>query len=105
LPVFSRRLFAVPAPPYVINMDVNLPIHCGNVLVVPGDIILADDDGVVVIPASLAEKVAEAATENEEVEAFMRTKVEAGLRICDIYPPSPAMQQELAAFRARYRQA
>ncbi len=105
LPVFSRRLFAVPAPPHVINMDVNLPIQCGGVLVVPGDVILADDDGVVVIPPTLAEKVADAAVENEEVEAFMRTKVEAGMRICDIYPPSPAMQKELAEFRARYRRA
>jgi len=103
MPVFAQRLYAVPAPPYVVNMDVDLPIQCGATLVVPGDAILADDDGVVVVPKSLAEKVAEAGAENEEVEAFMRKKVEEGFRICDIYPPTPAVQKELTEFRARLR--
>lgn len=100
LPVFARCLHAAPAPPYLINTDVNLPIQCGGTLVLPGDVILADDDGAVVIPRALAPKVAEAGGQNEEMEAFIRSKVERGTAISDIYPLTPTLLQEFEEYRA-----
>ncbi len=86
LPVFAKYLSAAPNHPYLISTDVNLPVQCGGVLVLPGDVILADDDGVVVIPQSLAAKVAAGGTASEDMELFVRSRVEQGVSICDIYP-------------------
>ncbi|MBA47083.1 MAG: ribonuclease activity regulator RraA [Dehalococcoidia bacterium] len=65
---------------------VNIPISCGGVLVNPGDIILADDDGAVVVPISLAEKLAETATGHAEWEVFARKKLSEGGELREFYP-------------------
>src|SRR5258707_954563 len=54
---------------------VNVPIACGGVLVMPGDIIIADDDGAVVVPVQLAPELARKATEHVEWEEFSRLKL------------------------------
>ena len=66
--------------------DFNLPIGCGNVLVMPGDIIVADDDGVVVVPPRLVPKVIEIASEREEHEVFVRMKLREGGALNRYYP-------------------
>ena len=103
LPVFARGLDPVPCPYYVINTDANVPIQCGGVLVMPGDIILADSDGVVVIPPPLAPEVAKAGIEREELEAFIRVKVEKGASTLGFYPPSDETRREYEAYRASKR--
>lgn len=65
---------------------VNVPIACGGVTVVPGDIIMADDDGVIVLPPSMAEKVIADAQEHHEWEVFSREKLMQGAPLQRYYP-------------------
>jgi len=67
-------------------LDINVPIGCGDVAVFPGDIIVGDDDGVMVIPANLAETVAEEASKMELYEEFVTEKVSEGRSIIGLYP-------------------
>ncbi|AWT60343.1 MAG: ribonuclease activity regulator RraA [Solibacterales bacterium] len=66
--------------------DVNLPIGCGKVLVNPGDIIMADDGGAIVVPPVLIPKVLEIAGEREEHEVFARLKLQQGGALRSYYP-------------------
>lgn len=59
-------------------VDVNLPVSCGNVLVNPGDVIVGDDDGVVVVPKEIAEEVCEISVTQESKEEFLRDLLEQG---------------------------
>jgi len=67
-------------------LDINVPIGCGDVAVFPGDIIVGDDDGVMVIPAHLADTVAEAAEKMELYEEFVTERVLAGDPVIGLYP-------------------
>lgn len=67
-------------------IDINVPIGCGDVAVFPGDIILGDDDGVMVIPAHLAEEVAHECTEMTLFENFVLEQVQKGKSIVGLYP-------------------
>jgi regulator of RNase E activity RraA len=67
-------------------LDINVPIGCGDVAVFPGDIIVGDDDGVMVIPANIADTVAEEASKMELYEAFVTEKVSEGRSIIGLYP-------------------
>lgn len=69
-------------------VDFNVPIGCGGVAVYPGDIIVGDDDGVVVIPRHLADEVASHATDQEEMEVFILEQVRNGARLPGTYPPN-----------------
>ena len=68
---------------------VNVPIACGGVTVIPGDIIVADDDGVVVLPVAMAEKVIEEAQKHHEWEEFSRKKLMEGAPLQRYYPLHP----------------
>lgn len=73
----------------------NLDIQCGGVLVRPGDVLVGDDDGVVVVPSWLAEEALEHATEHEEVENYIKVKIKAeNVRPGKYYPPSPEVFDE-----------
>ena len=67
-------------------LDINVPIGCGDVAVFPGDIIVEDDDGVMVIPANIADTVAEEASKMELYEEFVTEKVSEGRSIIGLYP-------------------
>ena len=67
-------------------LDINVPIGCGDVAVFPGDVIVGDDDGVMVIPANVADKVAEEASKMELYEAYVTEKVMEGRPIIGLYP-------------------
>lgn len=67
--------------------EIQVPIACGDVAVYPGDIIVGDEEGVVVVPAHLAEEVAQTAAEMEEKEVFITDKIQAGASIVGVYPP------------------
>jgi regulator of RNase E activity RraA len=71
------------------------PIGCGGVAVFPGDVIVADGDGAVVIPAALVEDVAKAAVEQESLEGWIMREVEKGVPLPGLYPPN-------AETKARY---
>ena len=64
------------------------PIACGGVAVFPNDLIVADGDGAVLIPAALVDDVVEAAREQERLEAWIMGQVEAGVPLPRLYPPN-----------------
>ena len=78
-------------------LEVNVPIACGGTLVVPGDVIVGDAEGVLVIPAALAEEVARDALEQEHREAWALERVKAGESIRGIYPLSDGASPRLRA--------
>jgi regulator of RNase E activity RraA len=67
-------------------LDINAPIGCGGVPVYPGDIMVGDDDGVVCIPAHLAEEIAHEAVGMERYEDFVLEQVRSGATIVGLYP-------------------
>ncbi|MDN5789027.1 ribonuclease activity regulator RraA [Pseudorhodobacter sp.] len=67
-------------------LDINVPIACGDVAVFPGDVLVGDNDGVMVIPAHLAEEIAEVCAGMEAFEAFVLEEVLAGAPIIGLYP-------------------
>jgi regulator of RNase E activity RraA len=82
-------------------MDINVPIGCGDVAVFPGDVVVGDKEGVVVIPAHLADEVAAEAVEMTAFEDFVMEMVnEQGRTILGLYPPTEAQSQaDFAAWR------
>jgi regulator of RNase E activity RraA len=93
--------FGGPAP--LLNLarhhavDMNLPIGCGGVPVFPGDVLVGDREGVVVIPRHLAKEVALDAAEQERLEQFVIEEVRNGAPVIGTYPPK-------AAALARYQE-
>ena len=77
-----------------------VPIACGGVAVFPDDILVADDDGAVVIPAALLDEVVEAAVEQEKLEAWIVDEVRSGLQLPGLYPPNAETNARYAAFCA-----
>ena len=82
-------------------VDMNVPIGCGEVLVLPGDVVVGDAEGVVVIPSQFAEEIAHDAAEQERVEAFALDRVRAGEAITDLYPLADERRAEYEEWRAR----
>ncbi len=79
---------------------VNVPIACGGVMVLPGDIIIADDDGAVVVPATLAVELLGAAGKHAEWEDFSRMRLAQGGDLRKYYPLSEEARGEYEAWRA-----
>ncbi|SMF02487.1 Regulator of RNase E activity RraA [Xaviernesmea oryzae] len=67
-------------------LDINVPIGCGDVAVWPGDVVVGDNEGVVIIPAHLAEEVADEAVEMTTFEDFVTEQVLNGRSIIGLYP-------------------
>jgi regulator of RNase E activity RraA len=67
-------------------IDINVPIGCGDAPVFPGDVILGDGDGVIVIPAHLADEITEEAHEMTAFEDFVTEQVTGGMGIYGLYP-------------------
>ena len=82
-----------------VPMDIDVPISCGGVLVLPGDVLVGDDDGVIVVPARLVDEVAAAALAQEREEAYVLDKIRGGASIEDWYPMTPASRAEYEEFR------
>jgi regulator of RNase E activity RraA len=81
-------------------IDINVPIGCGDAPVFPGDVIVGDAEGVVVIPAHLAEEIAAEATEMTAFEDFVQEKVLEGRSILGLYPPTDEQSRsDFAAWR------
>lgn len=81
-------------------IDINVPIGCGDVAVWPGDVVVGDAEGVIVIPAGMADEVAAEATEMTVFEDFVQEKVLEGRSILGLYPPTEEQSRtEFAAWR------
>jgi len=82
-------------------LDINVPIGCGDVAVWPGDIVVGDGEGVIVIPAAIADEVAAEAVEMTAFEDFVIEQVNAGRSILGLYPPTDEQSRtDFAAWRA-----
>ena len=100
IPAYHQR----PAAPTNLTLhqpiDINLPIGCGDAPVFPGDVIVGDAEGVVVIPAHLADEVTVEAVEMAAFEDFVQEKVMQGSSILGLYPPTDEQSRiDFAAWR------
>ncbi|HWL84005.1 MAG TPA: ribonuclease activity regulator RraA [Roseomonas sp.] len=81
-------------------IDINVPIGCGDAPVFPGDVVVGDNDGVIIIPAHLADEIADEATEMTAYEDFVTEKVREGRTIRGLYPATDERNlEEFAAWR------
>jgi regulator of RNase E activity RraA len=83
----------------IVPFAVNVPIACGDTLVMPGDIIVADDDGATVVPVSLAPELVEKAQTHAEWEEFSRIKLSQGGHLRKYYPLSEEGRAEYEAWK------
>lgn len=82
-------------------IDINLPIACGDAPVFPGDVIVGDGEGVVVIPAHLADEIANEAVDMTAFEDFVTEEVNKGRSILGLYPATdPKTKTDFEAWRA-----
>jgi regulator of RNase E activity RraA len=81
-------------------LDINVPIGCGDVPVWPGDVVVGDGEGVVVLPAHLADEIASEAVEMTAFEDFVQEEVLKGRSILGLYPPTDEQSNiDFAAWR------
>lgn len=100
-PVFARGNAAPPSYASMIAADAQVPIGCGGVAVFPGDIVIGDTDGVVILPAAIAQEVARDAVEQDQLEAYVRMRVEGGDSIVGVYPPNEETKAAYLAWLAK----
>ena len=92
LPVFCAGPAAPATPAAHIPAETQAPVACGGVAVFPGDVLVGDGDGVVVIPEALVDEVAQGAVEQEAIEHFVMELVRAGRPVIGTYPPTEAVR-------------
>jgi regulator of RNase E activity RraA len=101
IPAYHQR----PAAPTNLTrhqaIDLNVPIGCGDAPVFPGDVVVGDAEGVVIVPAHLADEVADEAVEMTVFEDFVTEQVQRGRSILGLYPATDeATARDFAAWRA-----
>lgn len=95
LPVWCQGVAAPPSVAALTFVGWQEPVGCGGVAVIPNDVVVADADGAVVIPAALLAEVMAESVEQERMEAWILTEIAAGVPLPGLYPPN-------AETRARY---
>jgi regulator of RNase E activity RraA len=94
----------VAAPPSVAGLtfvDWQQPIGCGGVAVFPDDVIVADQDGAVVIPAAMVEEVVALAVEQERLEGWIMSEIERGVPLPGLYPANAETKARYEAWKAK----
>ena len=95
MPTFARAVNSTTRLSSFHVADLQVPIGCAGVAVYPGDVIVADADGVIVIPRHVAPEIAGPALEQERLESYLHTRVHAGEALWGVYPPN---EQTLAEY-------
>lgn len=99
LPIFTRGMSAGAFGERHIAMDLNVPIQCAGVLVMPGDVLVGDPSGVIVVPQALAAEVADKGYETDMRDTFSRMKVLEGVSVEEVFPLKPSYLPEYEAWR------
>ena len=99
LPVWCGGVAAPPSVAGLTFVGWQEPVGCGGVAVMPGDIVVADQDGAVVIPARLLDTVLAEGPEQERIEAWIIDEVARGVPLPGLYPMDAATKARYAAFR------
>jgi len=93
LPVWCNGVAAPPSVAGLTFVDWQRPIGCGGVAVFPGDVVVVDDDGAVLIPQALVDEIVKLAPEQEKLESWIMTQVIQGESLPGLYPPNEANKQ------------
>jgi len=104
MPVYARASHGATFRRMHMPVDQQVPIACAGVTVVPGDVIVGDEDGVVVVPAGLADEVAAEAEQQEFEEEWGMERVAAGETTDGCFPITPARRPEFEAWLAARRE-
>ena len=94
LQVYQRRGQASSVRPNLMSVDYQVPVRIGNVTIRPGDLLLGERHGILVIPAALAEEVVDAALAKQDLESFQRKLLLEGRSIYGVYPPDDDTKRE-----------
>ncbi len=101
LPVWCSGVAAPPSVAGLTFVAWQQPIGCGGVAVFPNDVVVADDDGAVLIPAALLDDVTTAAVEQERLEGWIMEQVDAGQALPGLYPPNEANKAAYQAWASK----
>lgn len=101
MPVYYRAAHATTSSVAHWAVDMQVPIGCAGILVMPGDVVVGDEEGVVVIPSAIVDDVARDAVRQEDVETFALERVRAHEPLRDLYPLRPSRQTEYEEWRER----
>jgi regulator of RNase E activity RraA len=104
LPVYHLSSHAATLQRLHLPLEIDVPVACAGVLVIPGDIIVGDAEGAVVIPAALVEEVARDAAVQEEEEMFAVERVDAGESSIGVFPLTDARRPEFEAWQQARRE-
>ena len=99
LPIWCSGVSAPPSVARMTFVDWQTPIGCGGVAVFPDDILVADQDGAVVIPQAMVQTVIDQGQEGEILEEWILDQVNAGRRLPGLYPPDEPTRAEFEAWR------
>jgi regulator of RNase E activity RraA len=99
LPVWCQGVAAAPSIAGLTFVAWQQPIGCGGVAVFPDDVVVADDDGAVLIPAALLDEVLKLAPEQERMEAWIMSEVERGAPLPGLYPMNAETKARYEASR------
>jgi regulator of RNase E activity RraA len=100
---YMRRGHASSVAPLMMSVDYQVPVRIGSVTVIPGDILVGDTTGILVIPAAIAEKVADTALEHDDQEEFQRQLLLKGESIYDVYPMNAATRKRYEEYKKQKR--
>jgi len=99
LPVWCAGAAAPPSVAGLTFVNWQEPIGCGGVAIYPDDVIVADDDGAIVVPAAVADEVTALAVEQEQFEAWIMQEVGRGTPLPGLYPANSATRARYEAYR------
>ena len=97
LPVWCNGVASSPSVAGLTFVDWQRPIGCGGVAVFPGDVVVVDDDGAVLIPAALLDEMLLLAPEQEQLEGWIMSEVARGVPLPGLYPPNAETKARYAA--------
>lgn len=98
-PAYQRAPAPAPSFGRLQAVELDVPIGCADVAVYPGDIVVGDAEGVVIVPASMASRIAEEAYELTQYDTFAAEEIARGRSIVGLYPPSDSSRAEFDGWR------